>query len=142
MMVLAIDQICLDFQSHKNLIEPVVEEIVEQMRRGKRIEPVVVCFDGARYFLQDGFHRVEAARRLRRRKISAEVMPGTLEEMQDEWRQMMKAAMRKLRQEEHEAAAAKSAPRRKRSRQGLRRKRAGVASRAKRKGGNRKPPRP
>ena len=49
--------------------------------------------------LKNGFHRVEAARRLGRRRISAEVIPGTLEEMEAEFRQMMEAVKRDLRRD-------------------------------------------
>ena len=62
---LAINRLCLDFQRPENLIETRVEELVMQMRRGEKAEPVTVCFDGTRYLLKDGFHRVEAARRRR-----------------------------------------------------------------------------
>ena len=66
------------------------------MTRGEKIEPISVCYDGERYLLKDGFHRLEAARRLKRRKISAEVTKGTLEEMETEWRQHLEAAKRNL----------------------------------------------
>ena len=96
---LAINRLCLDFQRPENLIEIRVEELVMQLLRGEKTEPVTVCFDGTRYLLKDGFHRVEAARRLRRRRISAEVIPGTLEEMEAEFRQMMEAVKRDLRRD-------------------------------------------
>src|SRR5690242_17643047 len=75
--MLRIDQICLDFQRPENLIEDVVQEYVDRMIRGERIDPISVCYDGKRYLLKDGFHRLEAAQRLRRRTISAEVTKGT-----------------------------------------------------------------
>jgi len=96
---LAINRLCLDFQRPENLIETRVEELVMQMLRGEKTEPVTVCFDGTRYLLKDGFHRVEAARRLGHRRISAEVIPGTLEEMEAEFRQMMEAVKRDLRRD-------------------------------------------
>jgi hypothetical protein len=46
--------------------------------------------------LKDGFHRLEAARRLKHRKILAEVTNGTLEEMEAEWRQELEALKRNL----------------------------------------------
>jgi ParB-like chromosome segregation protein Spo0J len=94
--MLAIDQLCLVFQPPENLSEERIEEYVELMSRGERIEPVTVCFDGTRYLLKDGFHRVEAARLLKRRKISAEVTLGTLEEMEAEWRRELEVIKRKL----------------------------------------------
>jgi ParB-like chromosome segregation protein Spo0J len=99
MKTVTINRLCLDFQPPENLIEPKVEEYVEQMRAGETIEPVVVCFDGARYLLKDGFHRVEAARRLGWRRIRAEIIPGTREEMEAEFRQMLEALKRDLAQE-------------------------------------------
>jgi GNAT superfamily N-acetyltransferase len=97
--MLAIDRLCLDFQPPENVIESRVQEYVERMTRGEKIEPIIVCFDGARYLLKDGFHRVEAARRMRRRRISAEVTRGTLEEMEDEFRQALQTLKRDLRRE-------------------------------------------
>jgi hypothetical protein len=96
--MLTINRLCLDFQPSENLIELQVEEYMEQMLRGGKTEPITVCFDGTRYLVKDGFHRVEAARRLGRRRLSAEVIPGTLEEMEAEFRRMLEAAKRDLRQ--------------------------------------------
>lgn len=45
-----------------------------------------VRFDGQNHFLQDGFHRLEAALRLGIKLIDAEISSGTLQEMQAEWR--------------------------------------------------------
>jgi ParB-like chromosome segregation protein Spo0J len=91
---LQIDQICLDFQPPENLIEPIVQEFVDRMIRGRKIKPILVCYDGKRYLLKDGFHRLEAARRLKRHKISAEVTKGTLEEMEADWRQNLEELKR------------------------------------------------
>jgi hypothetical protein len=85
--MLRIDQICLDFQRSENLIEEDVQGYVDRMTRGEKIEPISVRYDGKRYLLENGFHRLEAARRLKHRRISAEVTKGTLEEMEAEWRQ-------------------------------------------------------
>jgi hypothetical protein len=96
MKLLNLDQICLIFQPPENLIEPVVLEYVERMKRHEKLEPILVCFDGERYFLKDGFHRVEAARRLKRRKITANVTRGTLEEMEAEWQEYLRAVKQDL----------------------------------------------
>jgi hypothetical protein len=93
---LQIDQICLDFQRPENLIEPTVQEYVDRMTRGRKIKPILVCYDGKRYLLKNGFHRLEAARRLERRKISAEVTKGTLEEMEADWRHGLEKIKRGL----------------------------------------------
>jgi ParB-like chromosome segregation protein Spo0J len=93
---LQIDQICLDFQGPDNLMEPTIQEYVDRMIRGRKIKPILVCYDGKRYLLKDGFHRLEAARRLKRRKISAEVTKGTLEEMEADWRQYLEKLKRSL----------------------------------------------
>src|SRR6476646_3080600 len=95
--MLQIDLIGLDFQSPEHLIDSVVNDYVEQMVRGKKLEPVLVCFDGKRYLLKDGFHRVAAARRLKRKKISAEVTEGTLEQMEAEFQQMLQVIRQDLR---------------------------------------------
>ena len=94
--MLRIDQIRLDFQPSKNLIEDVAEEYVDRMTRGEETDPISVCYDGKLYFLKDGFHRLEASQRLKRRRISAEVTKGTLEEMEAEWRQGLEKLKRSL----------------------------------------------
>jgi uncharacterized ParB-like nuclease family protein len=63
--MLRIDQIFLDFQPAENLIERDVRDYVARMTRGEKIEPITVRYDGQRYLLENGFHRVEAARRLK-----------------------------------------------------------------------------
>ena len=83
---LAIDRIRLDFQPEVNLIDDTVADYVEKMHRAVPIEPVTVRYDGRQYWLQDGFHRVAAARQLGRHEIDAEVIPGTLQDMEREWR--------------------------------------------------------
>jgi hypothetical protein len=89
-------QICLDFQRPENLIEDVVQEYVDRMTWGEKIDPISVCYDGKRYLLKGGFHRLEAAQRLKRRRISAEATKGTLEEMEAEWRQDLAKLKRSL----------------------------------------------
>jgi hypothetical protein len=101
---LALNQICLDFQPPENLIEPVVQVYMARIRRGEKIAPIVVCFDGKRYLLKNGYHRVEAARRLARRSISAEVTKGTLAEMEAEFQRMLQAVKDDLAREAAEKA--------------------------------------
>jgi hypothetical protein len=45
---------------------------------------------GSLNFLQDGFHRVEAARRSGLSEIDAEILPGTLQGMEAEFHEMLK----------------------------------------------------
>src|SRR5215831_61742 len=81
-ILLPIDQICLDFQRPEALFEDRVEYYMSRMLHGAKIKPIAVCFDGTRYLLKDGFHRVEAAHRLGRQRLDARVTLGTLEEME------------------------------------------------------------
>lgn len=75
----------LDFQPPENLIEETVREYVDALKAGRQLSPVRVRFDGENYFLQDGFHRLEAVRRLGLKIIDAEISPGGLPQMQTEW---------------------------------------------------------
>jgi hypothetical protein len=54
----------------------VVLEYADDMAAGAVFPPVVVYHDGTDYWLGDGFHRVEAARKLERETIDAEVREG------------------------------------------------------------------
>ena len=54
----------------------VVREYADDMAAGAVFPPVVVYHDGTDYWLGDGFHRVEAARKLERETIEAEVLDG------------------------------------------------------------------
>ncbi len=54
----------------------VVRDYADDMAAGATFPPVVVYHDGTGYWLGDGFHRVEAARKLERETIDAEVLDG------------------------------------------------------------------
>ena len=54
----------------------VVREYADDMAAGAILPPVVVYHDGTDYWLGDGFHRVAAARKLKRETIDAEVLDG------------------------------------------------------------------
>jgi hypothetical protein len=54
-----------------------VADYAADMLEGAVFPPVVLYHDGAEYWLADGFHRVEAARRIDRQEIDAEVREGT-----------------------------------------------------------------
>jgi hypothetical protein len=93
---LEIKKIRLDFQPPDNLIESTVEEYIRLIKRGDKLSPIRVRFDGTNYFCEDGFHRIEATRRTGRKNIAAEVFPGTLEEMEAEFQEKF---LRRLKKE-------------------------------------------
>lgn len=49
----------------------------EAMKLGAEFPPVVVYYDGAKYYLADGFHRFLAAKKIEARDLPAEVREGT-----------------------------------------------------------------
>ena len=89
-MRLPISSIRLDFQRSENLLEETVNEYIGELQRGGALPPVRVRFDGMNYFLEDGFHRVEATRRIGLEVIDADVLPGTLDQMEAEFREYLK----------------------------------------------------
>jgi hypothetical protein len=95
--VLQIESIRLDFQSHESLIEETVIEYRERTRAGEQLEPIRVYFDGAHYWLADGFHRIEAARLEGVGNINAEIIPGTYADLQAEWKRLVDALRADLR---------------------------------------------
>lgn len=56
--------------------EDAIESYAEEMQRGAVFPPINVYFDGATYWLADGFHRYLATKRNEKETISAEVQPG------------------------------------------------------------------
>jgi hypothetical protein len=61
----------------------VILEYAEAMSDGAAFPPVVAFFDGADYWLADGFHRLNAARQAQLETINADVRQGTREDA--EW---------------------------------------------------------
>ncbi len=58
-------------------IDPaVVADYAAAMEEGATFPPIIVFFDGTQYWPGDGFHRIEAARRIDRTAISADVRKG------------------------------------------------------------------
>jgi hypothetical protein len=95
--MLAIKNIRLDFQPPENLIELTVKQYINQIQRRDTLPPIRVRFDGSNYFCEDGFHRLEAARRIGRRKLAAEVFPGTLADMEAEYQKYLKRLKKELK---------------------------------------------
>lgn len=95
-VTLRVGTIRLDFQRPECLIEETVLHYMDQFRRGKTIQPLRVRFDGTDYFLVDGFHRLEAARRLALTSIKAEVSPGKFAEMEAEYSRYLKKLKKAL----------------------------------------------
>ena len=60
----------------------------------------MVRFDGVSYFLQDGYHRVQAALRCGMAGLDAEILPGTLQDMEAEFRQALDALKSELRKDQ------------------------------------------
>jgi len=56
--------------------------IAPAMAAGMKFPPVIVLYDGADYWLADGFHRVTAAEQAGLEEIACELHPGTRQEAQ------------------------------------------------------------
>ena len=63
-------------QTRAALNEDTVSDYAEAMERGDKFPPVTVFTDGAEYYLADGFHRVEALRRIGKMAVVAELQDG------------------------------------------------------------------
>lgn len=64
-------------QSRVSVNEATVAEYAEALRDGVELPPVVVFYDGADFWLADGFHRYHAYRQDGRASIPADVHEGT-----------------------------------------------------------------
>ena len=64
-------------QPRAALDDETISDYAEAMQAGAQFPPVVVFYDGASYWLADGFHRVNAAIRAVLPTINAQVIPGT-----------------------------------------------------------------
>ena len=95
---LQVGEIRLDFQSPENIIEERVLKYVEKIRRGARLPAIRVRFDGTNYFCEDGFHRLEAARRSGLTEIKAYVFKGTLAQMETDYQKYLKCLKEDLAQ--------------------------------------------
>jgi uncharacterized ParB-like nuclease family protein len=67
-------------QPRVEINEEVVAEYAEQLREDVAFPPVTVFFDGAAWWLADGFHRYHAHRRVGRETLAADLHDGGLRE--------------------------------------------------------------
>lgn len=64
-------------QSRACINEQAVADYAEAMQGGAEFPPIVAFFDGAAYWLADGFHRYQASKRAGLDSIAADVRQGT-----------------------------------------------------------------
>jgi hypothetical protein len=77
--ILEIDRIKFDpaeTQARVRIDEESIKDYIEAYRDGAPFPPVICYYDGADYWLADGFHRVLAAREAGFKDIAADVQPG------------------------------------------------------------------
>ena len=65
-----------DTQPRVAIDQDVVQEYSEAMKAGQEFPPIELYYDGANYWLVDGFHRFHAARKIGRTELNAEVKTG------------------------------------------------------------------
>ena len=75
-MKIRIDELDMSLQTRAGTDAETVENYADAMADGAKFPDVAVFTDGERFWLADGFHRVEAAKRNGRTVIGAEVMRG------------------------------------------------------------------
>jgi hypothetical protein len=82
--ILKIDDIRTDggTQPRASIDYHAVQDYADAMEDGARFPAVVVFYDGADYWLADGFHRAQATLLAGREEIAAEVHQGALEDAQ------------------------------------------------------------
>ena len=76
-MKVKIDELDLSLQTRCGTDLETIQNYAEAMADGAQFPDVTVFTDGAHNWLADGFHRVEAARRIGRTTIAADVRKGT-----------------------------------------------------------------
>lgn len=76
---LALSSITLDpdIQPRQQINQEVVADYAEAMKQGAMFPPVVVFFDGFKYWLADGFHRFLAKQAISEQKIATDVRHGS-----------------------------------------------------------------
>ena len=64
-------------QPRQQINYTVVKDYAEQLREGTKFPPVIVFFDGAEYWLADGFHRYHATKSNASTTVIADVKSGS-----------------------------------------------------------------
>ena len=64
-------------QMRVEMSDQTIADYAEELIAGTVFPPVIVYYDGEAYWLADGFHRVEAARKVERETIEAEIREGS-----------------------------------------------------------------
>ncbi len=65
-----------DLQPRTGMNHETIEDYADDMRRGDRFPPIVVFYDGKKYRVVDGFHRLRAALAIKSKTILCEVRRG------------------------------------------------------------------
>lgn len=76
---LPVDRIRIDGETQMRIAgldESIVDQYAEDMANGASFPAAVVFFDGVDYWLADGFHRVAACKRLKRKTVDVEIHEG------------------------------------------------------------------
>lgn len=76
-MIIKINELDLTLQSRFSMNKEKIEEYAAEMKDGIVFDPIKVIDTRDGKFLVDGYHRVEATKRLGLDEIAAEVVPGT-----------------------------------------------------------------
>lgn len=71
-----------DTQSREVIDQPTVYQYLEDMKSGDEFPRMFAMYDGATYWLVDGFHRYHAYKLLGIKEVEIDYKPGTLEEAQ------------------------------------------------------------
>lgn len=71
-----------DTQSREVIDQPTVYQYLEDMKEGDEFPRMFAVYDGATYWLVDGFHRYHAYKLLGIKEVEIDYKPGTLEEAQ------------------------------------------------------------
>ena len=84
MKKIKIDDLRIDggTQGRSVIDQPTVYNYLEHMKEGDEFPRMFAVYDGATYWLVDGFHRYHAYKLLGIKEISIDYKPGTLEEAQ------------------------------------------------------------
>lgn len=79
-----------EFQGEEHLDDERIAELAAALESGIALPPVVVRYDGETYWLQDGFHRIAAMVSIGCEETEAEIIPGTLADIQSDFDQMIR----------------------------------------------------